>query len=232
MRKRNYTFVSVATVAATALLLSCASITRLPVVSEPAWLYDTITFEIAPITSADPSPRALELFRKRLHENHICQSDKISFKVRRSVRSIPFGIPWNSGMLSSYEDLRRSEHDDDPQDRDLAVFVAYIDGPWQDLTRIRFLGGLQYSDSAFAIFKRGAADREASVLLHEFGHMIGLVKRESLPNHDGAYRHHCAVQSCAMFHTAPGPYADFDLYCKREIAALIRARKVEEVEEE
>ena len=210
-----------------ALLLSCSTFTtslRPPPLSlEQAWMFESITFEIAPITSASPDPRALELFRNRLHENHLCRRERVVFRVRRSVNAVPPGILWNMGMLQSYETLRRSLHDDAPTDANLNVFVAYIDGPWQDVGGLRLLGGLQYSPSAFAIFKSGASGREESVMLHEFGHLIGLVKDEGCVNHDADNRHHCAIQSCAMFHTAPGGNADFDLYCKREIARMIRA---------
>lgn len=217
--------IGIVLIASTALLLSCASFSSRPQVPDDVgWLYDSVTFEIAPITSAEPSPRALEIFRDRLHANHICRRTGITFNVRQTAPGLPPGMPWNLGVLHSYETLRRSNLDTDPYDRDLKVFVAYIDGIWMEGGVLKFLGGIQYSNTAFAIFKSGAADREAAVLLHEFGHLIGLVKNESALNHDETHRHHCVVRRCVMYFTAPDNESDFDLYCRQEIVNLIRTR--------
>jgi hypothetical protein len=186
------------------------------------WLFDEVTFEIAPVSSSMPSPRALDKFRLRLHQNNICDYKKIKFIVRKAA--VRTAQAWNGFVLHSYELLRRARHDIDPEDRSLNVFVAYIDGPWIEAGRVRRLGGIQYGPSAFAVFKKGAGDRESSVLLHEFGHMIGLVKSSSAPNYDRQHKNHCAIQTCAMFHTAPGVDADYDLHCKKQIRSLIRVR--------
>jgi len=216
----------VALFALTVMLLSCSSFATGPRPSSlfirQAWMFESITFEIAPITSASPDPRALDLFRNRLHENHFSHRDRIDFRVRRNVNAVSPGAIWDMEMLRTYESHRRFLFDDDPTDSDLNVFVAYIDGPWLDETGLRLLGGIQYSPSAFAIFKTGAIGREESVLLHEFGHLIGLVNVETCANHDSEHSRHCVNQSCAMFYTAPGRNADFDPYCKREIARLIQ----------
>jgi len=228
MRSSN---LGVVVVSMAALLASCAALSGTNQPEAPpdlGWLFDSITFEIAPITSAEPSPRALDTFRNRLHENHLCRRENVSFIMRRTVAGPPPGMPWSSGLLTGYESLRRSAHDDDPLDRDLKVFVAYIDGPWLEGGTLRFLGGLQYGPSAFAIFKSGAGDREASVLLHEFGHVLGLVKVETSENHDPVHTHHCVIRSCVMYWCAPGPDSNFDLYCRRQIIAMIRARDVDD----
>jgi hypothetical protein len=218
-------------VALVSLTISCASLSTLPQPTKPtSWLYNSITFEIAPVNSANPSPEALEFFRKRLHENRLCHRDRVNFVIRRYTQGLPKGFPWSTGSLLTYEQMRRSIHDDSPYDSDLKVFVAYIDGLFRQGRELRHLGGLQYSHTAFAIFKSGARDREGAVLLHEFGHLIGLVKDEDAPNHDGINSHHCAIQTCAMYHSSPMDKADFDLYCKRAIRVMIRTRHEEKLD--
>ena len=209
--------------------ISCGSLPTAEdkqVASSP-YLFSKITFEIVPITSNQkPSPRALKRFRKRLDENMVCRADQIHFVVRPAVGwGVNDTVPWQIGTVTGFEATHRKLTDDDPEDRTLRVFVSYIDGPYLNSDGMRWLGGLQYSDTSFAIFKHGAGGREASVLLHEFGHMIGLVKDESRPNHDAEHEHHCVNRDCAMFHSAPGRNADLGLYCKQELADLIRDRR-------
>jgi hypothetical protein len=196
-----------------------------PELEEQFWLYESITFEIAPIgTSVMPSVGALETFRERLHENRICRDDQVRFIVHSVKTPTPIHL-WNGNAVRAYERVNRTLLDMRPGDEHLIVFVGYINGPWMEGADIRFLGGLQYSPSAFVIFKDGAGDREAGVLLHEFGHLIGMVKNEARDNHDDEHKHHCANKRCAMFWRTPrkGP-VDFDYYCKRYIRQKILLR--------
>ena len=84
------------------------------------------------------------------------------------------------------------------------------------------MGGLQYGPSSLAIFK--GTLREGGVLLHEFGHLIGLVKTG--PGQDPKHRHHCPAEACVMYYTVGSAYADFDQACRDRIAKLIAKRGV------
>jgi len=212
-------------------LSSCASLRiggeadNLPL---DAWYFESVTFEIAPVTtSAAPDPAALALFRSRLHSNRICHRDNVRFIIQKPMYLIHI-VPWNGGLLAQYETRHRTIRDREPDDRHLIVFVPYIMGPWVDIEGIKQLGGVQYSPTAFAIFKGGAGKREAAVLLHEFGHLIGMVKNKDRENHDDDHRHHCANKRCVMFFSAPYARADFDYYCQRYIQRRIAQRARED----
>jgi len=207
-----------------ASLISCCSFVAGGLVVKPSpWLYEQIHFEIAPIASNAPSTAALELFRSRLHQNRICRRDRIVFDVHNaSYKQPPF--PWNSVHIRNYEKQVRRNRDVDPHDGELHVFVAYVTGIWIEDGFIRPLGGIQYEDTSFVVFKPRSKTKEASILLHEFGHLIGLVKDTTLPNHDSDHRYHCDDETCVMYWTAPDDYADYDAYCKQQIAELIRVR--------
>lgn len=192
--------------------------------TETSWYYDSIIFEISPIgTTCAPDPAALEIFRARLDQNRLCPADRVTFVVRSPVVSVVPPV-WSCPALSIFEASQRKLWDKDEDDRDLVAFVSYVTGLYHDFDGVKSLGGLQYGPTSFTIFKNGAGEREAGVLLHEFGHLIGMVKDPTRDNHDDAHERHCANKRCVMFWTTPGPLADFDYYCKRDLRRRISAR--------
>lgn len=192
------------------------------------WYYDSITFEIAPTTSATtPSVQALAQFRVRLHENMLCKKSNVKFIIHPHAGPVRTGVFWKSSTLKRFETARRTVGDRRPDDRHFYVFVPYIDGLWlSNSSVVKRLGGIQYSSTAFAVFKDGIQDRETGVLLHEFGHLIGLVKNTKRDNHDDRHRYHCANSRCVMYYTSPPGNPDFDYYCKRYIMRRIVERSV------
>lgn len=188
------------------------------------WLYDSITFEIAPIgTGAMPLAVDLETFRERLHENRLCRRSEVRFIIDDPVGPTTLHM-WEHNGVHYYEQAHRRMVDRRPDDKHLIVFVAYVLGPFLEGGEVKVLGGIQYSPTAFMIFKDGAIGREAGVMLHEFGHIIGLVKNQTRDNHDDGHQNHCANKRCAMFWSAPSNDADFDYYCKQDIQRRLLQR--------
>lgn len=188
------------------------------------YYFDQIQFEIAAITSATPSITALRQFRKRLHENQICRRTRITFTVHSRTYPPTIDNLWTREVLNSFENALRREADLDPKDRILKVFIAYIHGTWVKDNERRAVSGLTYTDTSFAIFKDRAGEREASVLLHEFGHLLSLV-RDYYENHDDDHPYHCLNKNCAMFWTTTKIGRDYGPDCQEEILRQVRHRK-------
>jgi len=209
--------------------VSCSSLNLIEETSEPEieWYFDQIFFEIAAVQSATPSQAALDRFRESLHENRFCPRDQITFRVH-AISYPPPPSFWNGSLIAAFEGTLRRFRDLDPDDRKFTVFIAYVDGIWFENGVIRLLGGLQYGESSFAIFKSGAGDRESGVLLHEFSHMIGMVWATSA-TYDETHLRHCADEDCVMYWTTPeGDTTGFCDLCRREVQRKIHERNTKQ----
>jgi hypothetical protein len=93
----------------------------------------------------------------------------------------------------------------------IAVFILYVNGQY---TNAQVLG-ITYKNTSMCIFAKtihdnsggiGQASRtsvEATVLEHEFGHMLGLVNIGSpmqTPHEDASHPHHCNNTHCLMYY--------------------------------
>jgi len=183
------------------------------------YLYDSLLFEIAPITSCTPDKNALGYFRDKLEFYQICRQESVSFIIHAEeplVRPQPMFLQ----HIYFYESIHRTYLDLDPNDRKGSVFVPYLSGPIVTPRRgLRVLGGIHYGETSFAIFKDGSQRREGSVLLHELGHMIG-IRSDSLEPLS-----HCPNRNCIMWTTAISAYAEFCDDCREELAVIIREGK-------
>lgn len=185
--------------------------------SKPKYLYESIIFELAPTKGNEPDLAALLHFRSKLEEYGICRIECVFF-IPKSSRVRP-QTPWTLPLLFLYEIKNRDIHDHDPEDRVAVIFVPYISGLYLKAEgKLRRLGGIQYGPTSFAMFTTGSKNREAGVLLHEFGHLIGICKKNKKP------RHHCPDRSCVMYKSTGSPYAGFCDVCQEELAGFIKRR--------
>lgn len=204
------------------VIAGCQSMTQL---SPPAegrldpskWVYDYMVFEIARVEGAAPDPVALDRFAELLEFYGICPADRISFGIHDPAGPA-FDI-WTVNTIKNYEAKHRTIQESS-DGRVAAVFVSYLEGPTLMEEGFRNLGGIQYTDSSFAIFKGVAGGKEAAVLLHEFGHMIG-VRRTS----EGDPYHHCPSENCVMYPSVGSAYAVMCDDCVVDLARAIRVRR-------
>ena len=183
------------------------------------YLYDTLLFEIAPITSCTPDAAALSYFRSKLEEYRICRREGVFFLTHPEINIIP-PVPWQYSLIHQFERQFRQIRDPDPSDRVGVIFVSYIKGPIMKAGgKIGMLGGMQYSPTAFTIWKDGAGGREAGVLMHELAHLIGLKKGAEDP------KNHCSRRYCIMWTSVGSPYASFCDDCEEELARIIQERQ-------
>lgn len=205
---------------------SCVGVTPVQDASDPSddWAYDSILFEIAPVaTDTLPSQDALDWFRDRLHDYRFCDKASISFVVM-SEDDRPGPALWDLSSLVYYTARRRASHSD-MADRKLVIFVPYITGPYLGFDGLKVLGGIQYQSTAFAIFRDGVGDREPAVLLHEFGHLLGIADDAPHGNVDPDHTSHCADDRCVMYWSTPTRYSRFDDHCLAYIQDWLRLRK-------
>ncbi len=183
------------------------------------YLYDSLVFEIAPMGESVPDPHALRYFIDRLHGNAICRRDKVTIFIAPPEKLVP---PWQMTMHTVvwFDKTHRQLKDLDPTDRDGYVFVSYIEGPIWENGVPKAIGGVHYAHDAFAVV--GPDLRQGSVLLHEMGHVIGLVSDDKA---DSDHPLHCRNRNCVMYYSAWSGYTDFDKDCKRRIQRLIRVAR-------
>jgi hypothetical protein len=186
------------------------------------WYYDQILFEVAAVKNCAPSPEALNQFREQLHTTGICHRDKVTFRVNAVAFPPPPDL-WDFEILEAFELVTREYRDLDPTDRDLSVFVAYADGFMTVGEQILMVGGLTYRPTSFVIFKDLVSEIEAEVLLHEFGHVMGMVP-VTADNYDEKHPNHCLNKECVMYFSIPTGH-EFDTACQGEIRRLARKRR-------
>jgi hypothetical protein len=111
--------------------------------------------------------------------------------------------------LSDLEDVEKNNRDEHSRRDELVVFVFFADAGYSTANIL----GVAYGTTACAIFEKPVRDNsgalgqpsqyvlEATVLEHEFGHLLGLVDNGtdmvSAHSSDG---HHCNNQNCLMYY--------------------------------
>jgi hypothetical protein len=162
----------------------------------------------------------LSAFPDKKDLEYLCQKTK-SYTKKADVRfEISPGIPakyvptlvWTDSFMHFVKEIHsRYKTTEDT----VVIHILYLPGIYFDsATTI----GIAYTDYAFSIFLPPEGDsRERSTLLHEFGHLIGLL--DNSPRNDrfrDKHHHmHCSNEECVMYWSAIGGESpDFDTSCK------------------
>ena len=157
-----------------------------------------LTIEVVYANGTQPSLSSLAVLEDRIR----------TYSVDGDNRSIAFTFEtfepdkdvYYSRNLRDLEDEHRVYFNDDNKS---ALFVLYLNGRFSISNAV----GFAYDDSSFAIFQENIIDYlgstsipvslhsyEASILVHEWGHIIGLVNigyTSNVPGrHDDAHPHH------------------------------------------
>lgn len=107
------------------------------------------------------------------------------------------------------EDIERKHRSDHSKQDQLVVFVFFADGPYSSANIL----GVQYGTTSCAVFQKVVEDNsgglgqpsqyvlEATVLEHEFGHLLGLVDAGTdMVSAHASDGHHCNNQNCLMYY--------------------------------
>lgn len=172
--------------------------------------YDKIVVEVDYDSNTNPDNESLSLLRQRLVD--VCRKD---VEIRLSDKFTVSKREYTIQDVHSIQNKYRNYHNQyiDFGKSVFYAFVLYLDGKYSDGNVI----GLAYSADSFCIFQENiknnvnpfgvpptARQVEKSVLVHEFGHLLGLVSR----GEDTAYKykedtqheHHCENKNCVMYH--------------------------------
>ena len=114
---------------------------------------------------------------------------------------------WTAALLSDYEKKHRTIQGDA---NTITIFIAYLPGSIDETTI-----GQAYGNTSFAVFmdQTSSDNEEKIILLHEFGHLLGLVRGS---HKDSAHGYHCQNRKCAMYWVIEYNQDDFDQDCQEE----------------
>jgi hypothetical protein len=184
------------------------------------YLYDNITIEIQPSDGAGFVNSEMQLLKAKMHHYKICRSDRVSVVVRSIVQAPT--TTWPRKMIKSFQNNHQTLVDRNIRDKHLIVFVSIIPGNYTVPGKTNIIG-LAFADQHITIFNDNF---NHAVLLHEIGHVIGLVNRnvrdEEPVNPDRPK--HCNNVKCVMFWQV-NKGARFDSLCRRDIQDLINTSR-------
>ncbi len=183
-------------------LVSCENITgqcRYEILS--ANDYSKLHIEINYVTGNAPDSEALNLLKQRIQE----VTDKTSISVSQSS----FGSTDNSYTLEEILEIENNQRTQSKSSNKFVIHILYLNGEYEDNDQTL---GLAYSGSSFALFKEkiedsaflliSSTDIEKSVIVHEFGHILGLVNNGYQSPHDhedSQHPHHSDNDESVMY---------------------------------
>ena len=174
--------------------MGCASTPTLP--PGPHFLFDNITIEIQPTEDFDIVAIELAKFKDRLDFYRICKPFGVNFVVRTPV--LAHTLLWTRRMIIDFQDNHRTLSEDDSDDRHLVLFMSLLPGKYVTGEPNNIIG-LAIGGEEYIVMLQNRFHN--ATLLHEIGHIIGLVdrtKREGPPvNPDRP--NHCNNNHCVMF---------------------------------
>ena len=181
-----------------------------------ATLFDKITIEIVPVANFTAiNKKSTDALIKNLNDYLICRSANIKVIIRKPVNRLR--LLWTYDGIVGFENSYRKVWDRNLNDRHLKLFVACFHGKYVDnnTTGLRF-----GSRRSIALFEN---TYQRSLLLHEIGHVIGLVDRSKRkgPPANPERASHCNTESCVMYWELERS-AVFDGKCTKDILNMIR----------
>ena len=138
--------------------------------------YSKLHIEVNYVTGNAPDSDALNLLKQRIQE----VTDKTSISISQSS----FGSTDNSYTLEEILEIENNQRTQSKSGNKFVIHILYLNGEYEDNDQTL---GLAYSGSSFALFKEkiedsaflliSSTDIEKSVIVHEFGHLLGLEKK-------------------------------------------------------
>lgn len=168
--------------------------------------YKSLTVEIQYMAGFKPAPKTLDYLRKFL-QTYLNKPKGIKIVLRQ----LP-GV--HNDTLSKDEVLaiEMAERREFVTNDNITIFILFTNGvhPGNKILGMAYrnTSAVVYGEAINRYFSRAGKltrqELETAVLLHEIGHLLGLVNRGSLPETqhiDLVHNDHCNNKSCLMYHS-------------------------------
>jgi hypothetical protein len=218
LTKINYVFIAFLI---SILFSSCISPRNQPLYSlDNTTILDHMEIEIVPVEGSTVNSAVITSLINNLNDYRICSRDNIIVYLRSPVHSNKRS--WSHADVVAFEDQHRIIWDRNNQDRHLKLFISCLPGTYTE-KGLTDISGLVYGYRNTISLFQGCFER--SVLLHEIGHIIGLVDNSTRGNPpvNIVRPNHCNNSKCVMFWVVSRD-AIFDEKCINDIANMIRRR--------
>lgn len=177
-------------------------------------IYKSLVVELVYPGPLKPTNSTIDNFRNFLAER-LNKPNGISFK--ETVIQAPSGAPFSIEEIKDIEDEFRTEYNTANQ---MAVYVFFSNGASVNDTDTSVTLGTAYLNTSIVVYEKTIRDLvsqnsnldltslETSTLMHEFGHILGLVNVQNDDIHsdheDPAHLKHCIVDTCLMYFESNG----------------------------
>jgi hypothetical protein len=173
--------------------------------------FSSLRLELFYVEGTEPHPTAIDNLENFLSER---LNKPGTIEIQLKALASPGKATYSIDDIRGLEDQNRTTYNDSDQ---IAVFGLFIDGEYDQNSENSSVLGVAYRNTSFVLFgetirefgKRPLAPArhvlETAVLLHEFGHLLGLVNAGTpLQNdhQDVEHGRHCDVEDCLMYWTA------------------------------
>lgn len=169
--------------------------------------YTKVFVEIDYVQGQDPDSGAVALLKKRMEER-LSKPDGVE------VRQTAFQSSQTTYSVDDIRRLEQAQRDHRASGSTVVLYVLYLNGHSNEDNDDGMVLGVHYGQSSIAIFKEsiestgllglsyGTDDVEEAVLVHEFGHTIGLVNNglAMVRDHeDDAHPKHSTNKNSVMY---------------------------------
>lgn len=182
--------------------------------------FTKVILEVVYFDKLSPPPTYADLDYLKSKILCYCHKDAVIIVVEPPKSAMVVGtLLWDTSVLVGAE---KRFFDLNSAGDTVVVHIFYVPGYY--LPSVTTLG-LAYGDHAFALFRNSfGQSQERGVLLHEFGHLVGLVNtgtpcqsvhEETDPLHKLHCKNDCVMHWCSPDSQTP----DFDEACKEDLRA-------------
>lgn len=170
--------------------------------------YQSVVVEVLYVTNFRPQAQTLTNLKQFIEAR--CNKPGGVTIMEREIAS-PGLAPYDINEIAGLEALNRTKYNNGNV---LTLYMLFLDGGSTSDTSSSFILGTAYRNTSFVMFENtiknlsdsitepNRVDLESTVILHEFGHILGLVNLGSpmqTEHLDEAHDKHCDNQDCLMF---------------------------------